>query len=361
MPLDPVIQSPVLLLEGTEMDPYPHYSALSSWVLLIAKAIDSYGLDSADLFAKCRLDHARLRDPGARFSYAGVTRLWELAAKLTRDPCIGLTVAGLWHPTTLHALGYSWFASNNLREAYERLQGYARFISSAANGALQIEKSADSYRLILDPSRMKVRPAKVAIDAGLGMIMNMSRAAYGEHFRVLRVALQHEALGGEKYLGKFNDVVGAPVAFGQAENAIWLDPEMVAEPLATANPELARVNDQIVTDYLAQLDRKDVTMRVKSELIERLPGGKVTEEGIASSINVSQRSLQRKLRQQGISFTQLLENTRRELSLQYVRDPQYSLHEVSFLLGFAEPGNFSRAFKRWYGQSPSRFRQDSLS
>lgn len=343
------------------MDPNPHYSALSSWVLLIAKAIDSYGVDSVELFTRCRLDHSRLRDPGARFSYAGVTRLWELAAQVTRDPGFGLTVASLWHPTTLHALGYSWFASNNLQEAYERLGRYARFISTAANGAMQIEQSADSYSLILDTSRMKVRPAKVAIDAGLGMILNMSRAAYGEHFRVLRVALRHEALGGERYLERFNDVIGAPVAFAQPENAIWLDPKMVAEPLATANPELARVSDQIVTDYMAQLDRNDVTMRVKSKLIERLPGGKVDEEGIASSINVSQRSLQRKLRKQGISFSQLLENTRRELSLQYVRDPQYSLHEVSFLLGFAEPGNFSRAFKRWYGQSPSRFRQDSLS
>jgi len=343
------------------MDPNPQYSALSSWVLLIAKAIDSYGLDSADLFARCRLDHTRLRDPGARFSYAGVTRLWDLAEQVTRDPGFGLTVASLWHPTTLHALGYSWFASNNLQEAYERLQRYARFISTAANGALQIEKSANSYCLVLDPSRMKVRPARVAIDAGLGMILKMSRAAYGQQFRVLRVSLQHEAPGDKQYLEKFNDLLGAPVAFSQPQNAIWLDPEMVAEALATANPELARVSDQIVTDYLAQLDRNDVTMRVKSKLIERLPGGKVSEEGIASSINVSQRSLQRKLKKQGMSFTQLLENTRRELSLQYVRDPQYSLHEVSFLLGFAEPGNFSRAFKRWYGQSPSQFRQDSLS
>ena len=62
-----------------------------------------------------------------------------------------------------------------------------------------------------------------------------------------------------------------------------------------------------------------------------------------------------------MSFTQLLENTRRELSMQYVRDPQHSLNEVAFLLGFAEPSNFSRAFKRWYGQSPSQYRQDSLS
>ena len=136
---------------------------------------------------------------------------------------------------------------------------------------------------------------------------------------------------------------------------------MVNEPLATANPELARVNDQIVTDYLAKLDRNDVTMRVKSKLIERLPSGQVSEEGIASSINVSQRSLQRKLKEQGMSFTQLLENTRRELSMQYVRNPQHSLNEVAFLLGFAEPSNFSRAFKRWNGATPSDFLTDRKS
>jgi len=343
------------------MDSTTHFSAISSWVLLIARAIDSYGCDSGELFARVGLDHSRLRDPGARFSYAAVTRLWGLATEATRDPCFGLTVAKLWHPTTLHALGYSWFASNNLAEAYDRLQRYARFINTAANGALQIEKSAASYCLILDPSRMKLAPAPVSIDAGLAMILNLSRGAYGEHFRPIRVTLQHAAPDGAKYVKRFNDLFGAQVAFAQQANALWLDPGLVTEPLATANPELARVNDQVVTDYLARLDRNDVTMRVRSKLIERLPSGQVSEEGIASSINVSQRSLQRKLKQQGMSFTQLLENTRRELSRQYVRDPQHSLHEIAFLLGFAEPSNFSRAFKRWYGQSPSQYRQDSLS
>jgi AraC-like DNA-binding protein len=343
------------------MDSNTHFTALSSWILLIARAIDSYGFDSAELFARAGLDHSRLRDPGARFSYAAVTRLWELAVEVTRDPGFGLTVASLWHPTTLHALGYSWFASNNLAEAYERLQRYARFLNTAANGALQIEKSAGSYCLILDSSRMKPAPVTVAIDAGLSMILNLSRGAYGANFKPIRISLQHEAPSSAKFVKRFNDLFGAPVAFAQAENALWLDPEMVTRPLATANPELTRVNDQIVTDYLAQLDRNDVTMQVKSKLIERLPSGQVSEEGIASSINVSQRSLQRKLKEQGVSFTRLLENTRRELSMQYVRNPQHSLNEVAFLLGFAEPSNFSRAFKRWYGQSPSQFRQKSLS
>ena len=335
-----------------------HSSALASWILLLAKAIESYGYDSVELFTKAGLDHSRLRDPGARFSYARVTRLWKIAAEKTRDPCIGLKVASLWHPTTLHALGYSWFASNNLGEAYERLQRYSRFINTATNGLIQIEKSADSYCLILDPERMNPTPAPVAIDAGLAMLFHMSRSAYGENFRPIRVSIQHDEPNGFE---RFSELFEAPVAFSQPENALWLDPAMVSESLASANPELARVNDRIITDYLANLDRDDVTMRVRSQLIERLPTGNINEEGIALSINVSQRSLQRKLKEQGLSFTQLLDSTRKELGLQYVRDPQHSFNEISFLLGFAEPGNFSRAFKRWHGKSPSQYRQDSLS
>jgi AraC-like DNA-binding protein len=340
------------------MHPSTHFSALSSWVLLIAKAIDANGLDSRELFAKAGLDYKKLRDPVARFSFPAVVRLWQFATETTRDPGFGLSVASYWHPTTLHALGYSWLASKNLEEAFERAVRYSRIVNTAANGMLRIERSAAGYCLVIDGGGLKPHPASASLDAALAMLMVMSRAAYGEDFRPLRVSLQRDKPEGHQ---RFSDFFSAPVDFSQAENAMWLDPEVVAEPLVTANPELVRINDQIVIDYLAQIDRSDVTMRVKAELIERLPNGQVGEEEIASSIHVSRRSLQRKLREQGISFTQLLENTRRELGLQYVRDPQHSFNEIAFLLGFAEPGNFSRAFKRWYGKSPSQFRRDSLT
>jgi len=341
------------------MNSNAHFSALSSWVLLIARAIDSYGCDSAELFDRAGLDHSRLRDPVARFSALAIRRLWELATETTRDSGFGLTVASFWHPTTLHALGYSWLASENLEEAFQRLARYTRIINTAANGVIQIENSADSYCLIMDASHLKVpQPMPASVDAALAMVLNMCRASHGASFRPIRVSIQHDE---PDCSSRFSELFEAPVAFSQAQNAIWMDPEMVSEPLATANPELVRINDRIVTDYMAQLDRSDVSMRVRSKLVEHLPTGQISEEGIASSINLSQRSLQRRLREQGMSFTQLLESTRKELGLQYVRDPQHSFNEIGFLLGFAEPGNFSRAFKRWYGKSPSQYRQDSLS
>ena len=335
-----------------------HYSALSSWVLLLAKAIDSYGCDSEELFARAGLDHSRLRDPLARFPAAAVLKLWPIAVESTKDPGFGLTVASFWHPTTLHALGYSWLASNNLEEAFDCTVRYTRLVNTAAQGAIKIEASADSYGLIINSVKFNPNPIDASIDAVLAMLLIMCRAAYGSKFKLQRATFQHAA---PSSLERFDDLFQAPVLFSQAENALWIDPEIVREPLATANPELVRINDRIATDYLAHLDHDDLGMRVRSKLIEHLPGGHISEADIASSIHVSQRSLQRKLKEQGMSFSQLVESTRRELGLQYVRDPQYSFNEVAFLLGFTEPANFSRAFKRWYDKSPSQFRQDSLS
>ena len=77
------------------------------------KAIDASGLDSVELFRQAGMDHSKLRDPLARFPARGVDRLWVLAENAIQDPAFGLNVASYWHPTSLHALGYSWLASDN--------------------------------------------------------------------------------------------------------------------------------------------------------------------------------------------------------------------------------------------------------
>ncbi len=330
-----------------------HFSVLSSGVLMIAKALDSYGQDTRELFRRAGLDYERLRQPLARYSYSSIQRLWKISVEATGDACFGLRVSSFWHPTTFHALGYSWLASNNLEEGFERVVRYSSIANTAAKGALRIEKTADAFCFTVDQNYVFPPPIPAALDAGMSAILVMCRAAYGSKFRPLRVSMRHDDPGCPD---QFAELFKAPVEFGQERYAMYIDPAVVAEPLATANPELVRVNDKVVTDYLARLDRGDVIMRVRSKLIERLPSGHVDEGDIAASINLSRRSLQRRLKEQGVSFSELLDSSRRELGLQYVRDSQHSLNEIAYLLGFAEPGNFTRAFKRWYGKPPSQYR-----
>jgi len=92
-------------------------------------------------------------------------------------------------------------------------------------------------------------------------------------------------------------------------------------------------------------------------VIEQFPSGGISEDTAAIALNVSTRTLQRRLREAGQSFGQLTEAVRQELALNYILDPSISLGEISYLLGFSEPSSFSRAFRRWTGKTPRQMRQ----
>ena len=210
--------------------------------------------------------------------------MWSAAVEASGDACFGLRVASFWHPTTFHALGYSWLASSNLAEGFDRVVRYSSMLNTAAKGMLQIEKSPDTICFSVAKDEVFPPPQPAAMDAGMAAILIMCRASYGNSFRPQRVSMQHPSPGCED---QFAGLFGAPVEFSQKRYAMFIDPEVAYEPLSTANPELVRVNDQVVTDYLAELDRSDVIMRVRSELIERMPGGRVDEADIAAAINLS--------------------------------------------------------------------------
>ena len=151
---------------------------------------------------------------------------------------------------------------------------------------------------------------------------------------------------------------GPSIEFEADTNRLCFDKTLVLAPLATAHPELARLNDQTVIDYLARYDRSNITMQVRSQIIEQLPDGRPSQGEIAFNLNTSLRSLQRRLHEEDTSFKELLNDTQRELALSYIRDSNRSLGEITYLLGFSEPSNFTRAFKRWTGQSPAEYRED---
>ena len=124
-----------------------------------------------------------------------------------------------------------------------------------------------------------------------------------------------------------------------------------------ANPRLARINDQAVVDYLAMYDADDIVTQVRKKIIDGLIDGKPHQEAVARSLNLSLRNLQRKLSARGTSFRALTEEVRKELASRYLREKNKSIGEISFLLGFADPANFGRSFKRWTGTTPGSFRE----
>ena len=154
----------------------------------------------------------------------------------------------------------------------------------------------------------------------------------------------------------FIDVFGPNIQYGAPHNRLSFDRALVEAPLCLANPELARLNDQTVIDYLARYDGESISMQVRAKIIELMPDGRPGQEAISESLHLSLRSLQRKLQNEGTSFTMLLNETQQQLAIQYVRESHRSIGEITYLLGYSEPGSFTRAFRRWTGKSPLQFR-----
>ena len=291
------------------------------------------------------------RDPSARLPSSVVDVAALAAAERIADPAFALRAAHCWHPSDLGALGFAWLASSTLRTALGRLERYGRILGERAR--LQLESSSKGLRLVFDPRRSDPLVAALATDYALALVLSMCRMNFGDSLRPAEVTLRRprpaDALPWERFFGR-------RVAFGAARNSFLLSRSDAESPLSIANRQLAAVHDAVLARQMADVDRSNVPARCKALLLERLSSGDAPEQEIAGSMHMSRRTLQRKLAEAETSYQQLVDETRRELALRYVEDPARSLTEITFLLGFSGQSAFTRAFRRWTGNSPSDYR-----
>lgn len=328
-------------------------TTLTSWARAIRKALDAAQVDSARLFAEAGLDIGALADPQARYPVEKTNTLWALAVQATGDPAFGLAVARQAGPLMFHALGYSLVASATLKEAFERLMRYFRVVSDGAE--LSFEREGWQYRCEIRAADGAVAPE--SIDAFASVIVRMCRGLYRADYAPLKLAFCRPR---PPDVTAYERAFRTPqLAFGAAVNAIWFDSAHFEHALESANPELARQNDEVAARYLARFGRSLVRERLRAVLIEQLPSGEPSQDRAAAALHLGTRSLQRRLADEGTSYKAVLDDVRRELALSYLRDERYTISEITYLLGFADLSSFTHAFRRWTGTAPSKWRSEA--
>jgi AraC-like DNA-binding protein len=145
-------------------------------------------------------------------------------------------------------------------------------------------------------------------------------------------------------------------AFERVQRYCHVASDAIERTLDGGNPELARQNDAIAFQYLSQLERDNIRGRVREVLTERLARGEPSQAQVAEILNTSARTLQRKLGEKGTTYKEILDETRKVLALAYLSAPRHTVSDVTYLLGFSAGSSFTRAFRRWTGQSPSDWR-----
>jgi AraC-like DNA-binding protein len=327
-------------------------TTIATAVRILWRMLECRGIDPAPLFKEAGLDPSRRNDPLVRYPVEEATRVWVRAAEMLDDPAFGLTIANVWQPSDFHALGCAFMASSTLRDALNRLVRYNPVVydvidySLAERGGRAILSYNPVHGILDEPTILE--------DTRWAVVLDACRRVYGTDLDPLEVTFWHSRPGSamDKFLAYFR----CPLRFGEPVASMTFPAEILDKRLPAANRELALALDRTLGDYVARQQRDDIVSRTKSVISDNLPSGNYTSEAVATELHMSPRSLQRKLAAEGVAYRKLVDAVRRELAESYLAAGNFTLTEISYLLGFSSQAAFSRAFKRWVGLSPQEFR-----
>jgi AraC-like DNA-binding protein len=159
------------------------------------------------------------------------------------------------------------------------------------------------------------------------------------------------------YRAEYDRIFGVPLFFESHMNALLIDEALLNLKLPRTNPYLSEIMSARAEELLKSLElSKTMRGRVENLLVPILHTGEVSVEMIAGKLGLSRQTLFRRLKAEGVTFEQVLDELRHRLALHYLNGKKVSVNETAYLVGFSEPAAFSRAFKRWTGSSPRRAR-----
>ncbi|KTT44441.1 AraC family transcriptional regulator [Pseudomonas oryzihabitans] len=327
----------------------------TGFVLALAAAVSSRGGDADGLLTRFGLTAARLAEPGGRLSIPHFMRLGHAALELTGDPALGLAMGRAMRPAFLGLAGVTVAQAPDVRHAAETLLHleplYGRNYRGHSRWAVQ-GRDAWLHFYSISPYNDYNR---FVVDAVLGAWLAVLGAVAGQALQPRRVLIEYAAPANP---APYEAAFGCAVEFGAAENALLLDTATLALPGTDHCPATWRQLLALSEAEHGRLTRtRGLTERVVEVMGPLLRHGEPTLEQIATRLRLPSWTLRRKLAEEGTQYRALLNLTRRDLALAYIRDTEASFGEIAYLLGFASPAAFQRAFKRWTEQTPGDWRR----
>jgi AraC-like DNA-binding protein len=328
----------------------------AAWVRGMAEKFESAGLDAASLFAAAGLDLAQLNIPDARFATEKISVLWDLAFERSGNRWIGLDLGTEARAASFDIVAYVMMSCPNLLNGLERFVRYLHIISDATSIVLQPVEQG--YELKFDIHGGDHPMPRQRVDFVLLMFLTFCRWVAGREFQPVVVEI---ALPAPDMLERYTAAFRCPLKFDAPAHRLLFSLQDMTFPLPSSNQALADLHERFAGEYLLRLENNRVSHKAREIIVRKLPDGEPMRGDIAKELCMSERTLQRRLQEEGTSFHQLVDVTRQELSKQYLTRDKLTLGEAAYLVGFSEQSTFCRAFKRWFQMSPTEYRNTVLA
>ena len=300
-------------------------------------------------FQEVGIDPERLDKPEARIDLNKALDLWERVLVLFDDPCLGIKYAKYWHPSQQGALGYAWLSSKTIRDGLNRMVRYEKFLTEGVD--INVSEDADTVNVSVD-FLFKDYPSLLPFFGTVGManLLAMCRLIYGKKLYPLEVTFKQTK---PECSDEFYAYFKSDLRFEMDKDSITFLTDILDKALSGHNPSMTKYADQVAARYLAQLKSANIAEKVKVKIVELLPTGEANVKVVANKLYLSERSLSRRMNEADASFRELLDETRKDMAIRYMKDQNIHLHEIPYLLGYKDYSSFFRAFKRWTGKSPT--------
>jgi AraC-like DNA-binding protein len=319
--------------------------------LAIAR-LKTAGVPVAPLLKRAGLTPELIAEPQERLSVRSQIALLNEAAIALRDDCLGFTLARDHDPREIGLLYYVMASSRTLGEALKRVARYSRVTNEAF-----VFGYREGNRLILNLGYAGVprHSDKHQIEFCMFGLLRVCRMLTGQNLVPQYFCISHHRSSVTSEMARF---VGTKVEFGADSDEFAFNLDARDLPLTHSDPYL---NDLLVKFCEAALankrgDRSHLRTRVENAISPLLPHGRVVVAAVARSLGMSERTLARKLSDEGLNFTEILQQLRRDLAVRYLDDRKLHVSKIAWLLGFHEVSAFTHAFKRWTGKTPSQLR-----
>jgi AraC-like DNA-binding protein len=316
---------------------------------LAYQAAERHGIDANALLKSAKLPLDDVRAPRARVEVSKQVRFVDLTAAAFDDPLFGFH---LTKDLDLRELGWLYYvaaSADTLGTALRRLERYCRIQNEAVR--LKVDVNANIS--------IQIRYAHFArhsdfhqIGAFIAAVLALARHITANWWSPTEVSIAHPIGDGKRALGLF---LHAAIHDGTGIDEIRLPAESWRALVIRADTYLHDLCVEACEAALASTRERssEVRIEVENAIAELLPHGQAAQSGVAKHIGMSQRTLARRLAEEGSSFSELLSAVRRALANRYLMNPSLSISEIAWLLGYSEVSTFTRAFHRWTGASPS--------
>lgn len=330
-------------------------SILASWIRSICQTVRGYGIVPETIMQRVGLDTSLLSVPDARYPAMNVRRFWEAIISATGDELIGLKCGQEMQVPTLHGLGLAIVTSHSLAQVLDLTARYGKVISTT----MELSLSHDATSSTLCVRTLHGYEAKHAALLALLAFINRQANSLSQH-KVTPLAVHvHLSRSTPEDQKRLNEYFGCEVDTSDlGPDYIRFAYSDVMEPYAGANAMLREANEHVVVQYLNRVRQFSFTVRVEEEVQRMLKDGEPVKIGeVAKHLNLSSRTLQRRLEGEGTTFAELLEKHRKQLAHDALAHTELSITEIAYTIGFSDPSNFSRTCCRWFGTSPAAYRR----